>query len=329
MNRPLATIGIPTIGGRSAYFRSALDSALAQTYAPLEILVGDNSANAGVQASLSALTGRDPRIRYFHHASRVPFAVSWNSLVTNARGEYLAFLADDDRLHPTFIEDLMGLREANPGAQVFFSNHAVIDSDGHLRTEAGAEFAERYRRAELPPGLLPNPELTAWRNSIPMVSMMASTALLRALPFRDDLNTPEIEFFLRAAQRGVGFVYTDAVLADYRVHLQTETQRGLMVDRLAAYLLPLAASAGCEEAKRQRLSDLLPGAVTRTLLEGDARSARAFVRSEYYPPLTWRHPTTWLHRVCVALPDDLASATFRALYRFGRQAVARRASQAK
>lgn len=49
--RPLVTIAIPTYTRADGYLPGATDSALAQTYIPLEILISDNCSTEGTDES--------------------------------------------------------------------------------------------------------------------------------------------------------------------------------------------------------------------------------------------------------------------------------------
>ena len=63
MNRVLVSIVIPVYNG-SNYLREAIDSALAQTYSPIEVLViNDGSTDQGATARIAQAYG--DRIRYF------------------------------------------------------------------------------------------------------------------------------------------------------------------------------------------------------------------------------------------------------------------------
>lgn len=79
---------------------SAIDSLLAQSYEPLEVLVADDASQDGTLEAIGNEYRADPRVRVF--ASRVnqgPYNIK-NALSEHARGELLAFHDADDLALP-------------------------------------------------------------------------------------------------------------------------------------------------------------------------------------------------------------------------------------
>ncbi len=297
--KPLITIGLPT-HKRLAYLQEAVASALAQTYAPIEVLVSDDGPGTEIGPWVQAQAQKDPRIRYRRNARNLGLAGNWNAVVDAAQGEWLVLIGDDDRLLPEFLEQLAELIQ--PNVSVIFSNHHLIDQHGQRLEEASRQQTITYARDQLPSGRLANPEAWVWRNVVPVSSALLRTADVRRLRFKEDLNTPEIELFLRLAREGAGFVFSPEYLMEYRTHPQSATTTGLWGERLAEYLLPMETSAEVEPWKRQFMASLLPGAVTRCLLLGDAARARKYLRSPYYPVEGPGAMTRLSQRLCSHLP---------------------------
>lgn len=95
MNAPRFTIAIPTYQRPQLVLR-AIESALAQTYAPVEILVHDNSTDTATEEVIRGTFGE--RVKYLRHPSNLGIAGNWNSLIAAAKGDYIKFLNDDDLL---------------------------------------------------------------------------------------------------------------------------------------------------------------------------------------------------------------------------------------
>ena len=87
---------IPTRNRADSCVR-AIESALAQTLPPLEVIVCDDFSTDDTEATISAMSAADERIRYFRRTDgpRGPGATR-NHAVQEARGEFVAFLDDDD-----------------------------------------------------------------------------------------------------------------------------------------------------------------------------------------------------------------------------------------
>lgn len=93
-DRPLVSVIIPCYK-QAQYLPAAVDSALAQTYAPIEIIVvNDGSPDDTEKVAL----GYGDRIVYVRRLNGGPSATR-NTGIARARGRYLKFLDADDHLH--------------------------------------------------------------------------------------------------------------------------------------------------------------------------------------------------------------------------------------
>ncbi len=97
---------IPTYG-RSELLARAIDSVLAQTHRPLEIIVVDDNPQGDAQrlATRQRLAGYIERgqVIYYPRRHNGGGAQARNSGILRSRGEYIAFLDDDDYYHPQKI----------------------------------------------------------------------------------------------------------------------------------------------------------------------------------------------------------------------------------
>lgn len=300
---PLITIGLPTYQ-RLHYLQEAVASALAQTYSPIEVLISDDGPGTEIGPWARTLAQKDPRVRYQKNARNLGLAGNWNAVLDAAQGEWLVLIGDDDRLLPDFLEKLAALIQ--PDVSLIFSNHYIIDEQGRRLEEASRQQTVTYARDQLPAGRLIQPESWVWRNAVPITSTLMRTAEARRLRFKEDLNTPEIELFLRLARTGAGFAFRPEYLAEYRTHSQSATTAGLWGERLAEHLLPLETSADMTPWKRQFLAGLLPGAVTRCLLLGDAARARRYLQSDYFPARGPGSGVRFTQHLCARLPGGCA-----------------------
>jgi glycosyltransferase involved in cell wall biosynthesis len=81
----LVSILIPAYKAR--YLREAIVSALGQTLQDIEILVGDDTANADLASLVASF--RDPRIHYFHHGFQkgtLNFQALWRRAASTSNG---------------------------------------------------------------------------------------------------------------------------------------------------------------------------------------------------------------------------------------------------
>ena len=92
---PLVSCVIPVFNGER-HVREAIDSVLAQTHRPIEIVVVDDGSTDGT-ADAVRLYG--DQVRYAHQANAGPPAARNHGLAL-ARGDFVAFLDADDRWLP-------------------------------------------------------------------------------------------------------------------------------------------------------------------------------------------------------------------------------------
>lgn len=107
MEHPLVTVIIPTFGGKGDLKR-AIDSAIGQTYSSIEIIiVDDNDSRSEFKAknlSLMSNYSDDPRIIFLSHNRNCNASAARNTGIKHAKGQFIAFLDDDDYFFPEKIE---------------------------------------------------------------------------------------------------------------------------------------------------------------------------------------------------------------------------------
>jgi glycosyltransferase involved in cell wall biosynthesis len=122
---PLITTSIPAYNGVSRYLEHAIYSALAQSVAKdMELIVVDDASTDGTEQ----LVRRYPNVRYVRRTENGGQAAARNDGARLAKGEYLAFLDQDDLWEPTFLEDALAVISKHPDA-------AVVHADGFQVTE--------------------------------------------------------------------------------------------------------------------------------------------------------------------------------------------------
>jgi glycosyltransferase involved in cell wall biosynthesis len=315
---PLVTIGIPTFQ-RLAFLTEAVESALAQTWTNIEVLVGDNGTTTEIPDWCHARAERDPRLHYHRNPRDLGVAGNWNAIAGRARGEFILLQGDDDRLLPQCIETLV--RAAAPDSLVVFANHHVIDRDGRKMDEETIRATRHYHRADLVAGALASPAASAWQNAIPASAAMVRRRDVVRLQFHEDMNSQDCEFFVRLATEGGRFDFVPEYLVEYRVHGASLTSTGLRHEALTDRLLSIPAAVDVEPFKRDLLAHLLVTAVSRCLTQGDWPHARAFLNSGYYPRASSR--VRYLtQRACTLLPQWVGAPAYRSMLRL-KQAIKR------
>ena len=94
MNFPLVSVVIPTFN-YGQFVVEAVESALAQSYSPLEIIVVDDGSTDDTHERLKPYMSR---IRYIYQVNS-GLSAARNTGIQAARGEWVAFLDSDDKWH--------------------------------------------------------------------------------------------------------------------------------------------------------------------------------------------------------------------------------------
>ena len=145
--KPLVSIVIPVFNGEN-YLREAIDSALAQTYKPIEtIVVNDGSCDKSEEIALSY----GNRIRYIKKENG-GVSTALNIGIANMQGEYFSWLSHDDLYEPEKIEFEIAAISENP-TQIVYSDYSVIDLNGKIITNMN--IAEMYPNIDKTFGLFP------------------------------------------------------------------------------------------------------------------------------------------------------------------------------
>ena len=124
-NTPLVSIVIPVYNG-SNYLRQAIDSALAQTYPNIEIIVvNDGSRDDGATERIAQSYG--DRIRYFRKENG-GVSTALNFGIQQMQGEYFSWLSHDDMYTPEKIA--VQLSAADPNT-VVLCGRRLVDAEGN------------------------------------------------------------------------------------------------------------------------------------------------------------------------------------------------------
>lgn len=133
---PLVSIMIPTYN-RVELFEITLQSAMAQTYPNIEILVNDNSTDGRTELLMDKYL-HDERIRYFRNTSAKSKAENFAPFEEYARGEYLQWCMDDDVLAPEKLSRMVQVLRDNTTVTLVSSLRGYIDVQGNP-IDKGAE----------------------------------------------------------------------------------------------------------------------------------------------------------------------------------------------
>lgn len=244
---PSLSVGVPTYN-QADYLAETLDSLLAQSVAPLEIVVSENHSTDATPRVLEAYADRVRIVRPERHLS---MAANWNYVLAQMRGEWAVLLSSDDIAEPGYVAAFVRGIHRHPRAVLVRGDLDRIDAEG---SRLGGW---RYRG----PGVAEYPHNLAEQIVAPRTRFGAAAwrreAWEQAGGFAEEFAlAADWAFWLRLAPLGA-FVHEPEVVLRYR-----ESHHGPEVDavRLRAwitdqrrlyeeFLPPLVSAAGLRGAE--------------------------------------------------------------------------------
>ncbi|MEG4021865.1 glycosyltransferase [Microcoleus sp. S13C4] len=122
--QPKVSICIPTYNGEK-FIGEAIKSALAQTYPNIELIISDDGSTdetIALAQSFQSQTSVDFRIVLHRNYG---LSQNWNFCISQANGQYIKFLFQDDLLAPECIEKMVAVAQENPEIGMVFSPRGI------------------------------------------------------------------------------------------------------------------------------------------------------------------------------------------------------------
>jgi glycosyltransferase involved in cell wall biosynthesis len=124
------SVYIPSYNQRR-FLAQAIESVLAQTLRPHQVIIVDDSSTDGSQNVIATYTARHPRlITAIYHDRNRGIPRTRNDALQAVTGDCVTYVDADDRLLPTKLEREAEALAANPDAHVAFSDYVYTDSQG-------------------------------------------------------------------------------------------------------------------------------------------------------------------------------------------------------
>lgn len=209
---PLVTIVIPFYN--CSYVNQAIESALNQSYQPIEIIVVDDGSTSHQELVAPYLN----RVHYLGK-SNGGTATALNYGIRHASGQYIAWLSSDDLFAPDKINNQVKFMIEHK-ALISHTNYHYIDGMGRI-TKADVVPDSRYQYPQV-----------FYRSFLHVNPVNGCTVMMRRELFQyigmfdESLRyTHDLEFWLRAIQAGIHFPYLHQTLTMYRWHNEMGTLR--------------------------------------------------------------------------------------------------------
>jgi glycosyltransferase involved in cell wall biosynthesis len=129
----LVSVVLPTRDRRD-FLPRAIDSVQKQSYRNWELLIVDDGSVDGTAEFLAGLAGE--RLRCFRHHGAGACAAR-NVALAQARGALIAYLDDDNMMHPGWLKAVVWGFEQRPEANVLYGAYVVDDAGRIFRKKSG------------------------------------------------------------------------------------------------------------------------------------------------------------------------------------------------
>lgn len=210
----LVSVIIPTFR-RAKEVRMAAESALAQTWTNLEVLVVSDGPDP---ATREAMQGLDSRLRYLELPRNVGPAEARNAGMAGSKGEWLMFLDDDDLMLPRKVEVEMRLADAQQpwrmvSCRTLYRRGTREDAWPDRPIAAGEDLADYIL---LRPSLLGRPGV------IPIQTLLVHRSIVEQVPFATHADHEDWAWLLEAWHlAGARVVFAWEVLVVYNIDTES------------------------------------------------------------------------------------------------------------
>jgi O-antigen biosynthesis protein len=127
--RPKISIITPVYNPDPAWVRAAVESVTGQAYTNWELCIADASTREDVKQLLSEYAAEDSRIK-LRFTENLGISGNSNVALAEATGDFVAFLDHDDELSPDALYEVARLLQADPGADIIYSDEDFISPSG-------------------------------------------------------------------------------------------------------------------------------------------------------------------------------------------------------
>lgn len=206
---------IPAYNG-DRYLAAAINSVVEQTYQNYEIIVVDDGST---DHTAEIAQQYDNVVQYLTHSNQ-GVAASRNTGLAAAKGEYIAFLDQDDVFLPLKLALQVALLEQDPNLGIVNSGWQISDQRGIIQAAV-----EPWKQI---------PELTAanliiWKPIFLGAMLFRRSWLDRVSGFDTTLEqTPDVDLVLRLAMKGCPAAWVKQTTVQYRQHQANASNNTLL-----------------------------------------------------------------------------------------------------
>lgn len=225
---PRVTVCIPAYN-HGEFLADALESALAQSYGDIEVVVSDNRSTDNTREVVERFQQRDPRVRYELAPTHTGMQENFNRCLQLARGEYVKFLCADDVLESACVERMLAVLADRPGVRLIACARRAFRDDGsrgqilrYAQAEVDCAGEDAIRRCYYHGNLIGEPSAVMFRRRDAGDGFSGRYAQL-----------VDLDMWFRLLEGG-RFVFVPETLCGIRAHDAQATRASLASGRVTA-----------------------------------------------------------------------------------------------
>jgi glycosyltransferase involved in cell wall biosynthesis len=229
MMSPLISILIP-VYNREKFIAECIESALAQTYTNIEVVIVDNASTDGTWGICRQFAEKDQRVRIYQNDTNVGPVRNWLACVAQARGVYTKILWSDDLIHIDFLETLLPyLYDKSVGfvyssVDVFEVNKDIITHKYFINLDTGIYDSKEYINGVLLGGGFPySPGCAVFRTSDVRKNLLLQIPNRINSDFSMHAIGNDVLLFLLTAYQYQKFAVVKQPLSFFRAHSESIT----------------------------------------------------------------------------------------------------------
>ena len=223
MNIPKISILIPVFN-RESFIGECIQSALAQTYANVEVVVVDNASDDGTWEICKKIAASDHRVKIFRNDTNIGPVRNWKRCIDEASGIYGKILFSDDLIESDFLKKTLPLIIKPDVGFVFSSvNIGSNPNNGLTRTKyaekTGIYSMDDFITASLYGGEVPiSPGCAIFRMDDLKINLLIEIPSPTIKDFFSHGAGPDLLLYLLAAKAYPSFGFVSEPLCFFRAH---------------------------------------------------------------------------------------------------------------
>lgn len=230
-SQPTVSICIPVYNG-AEYLKECIESALAQTYTDIEIVIIDDKSSDHSLDIVRHYQNKDKRIRLLLNDTNIGLVENWNKVALLANGKWIKYLFQDDVIEPNCIERML-CSASDDTWMVICGRNFIFEGCETSIIDYFNTYSQRFDAKNIlgdKEYISPEDFCEAILNNFlenflgePTSVMIRKDTFARFNLFNSNLvQICDLEYWLRVGTN-VGFVYVPEALARFRIHGSSAT----------------------------------------------------------------------------------------------------------